>query len=335
MSPALRALLSGIIDYAGLFPPASLPLEQAIRNYARYRTEPEAWMLGRFVCPVERLKELSPFVGELFGPEKPLELSILERKVAGLDSAEADVAYAADCDDINSFWERYRDSSRIEVTEKSISRFIASKGFPTAEDAQKPKRRAPIRQFFSEIDVSSEARLRISQSVTAMRQSFELAREVNAHFGIEIPLDRQLFGFKLRCGGLTPGAFPPAEQIAFAIIQCRDANIPFKATAGLHHPVRQYRAEVKTKMHGFLNVFGGGVLAHANWLTVAQLQDIILDEDPKHFVFEDSFWQWTDGRQSYGATIEQIETARRQLMTSFGSCSFDEPMDDLRALGLL
>src|SRR6516165_211295 len=57
MLPSVRALLSRIIDYAGMFPPAQLPLEQAIRNYARYRTEPESWMLGRFVCPAaQRLK---------------------------------------------------------------------------------------------------------------------------------------------------------------------------------------------------------------------------------------------------------------------------------------
>src|SRR5262245_38924762 len=66
MNPALRALLGGIIDYAGLFPPAQLPLEEAIRNYARYRTEPESWMLGRFVIPATRLKELAELGKELF-----------------------------------------------------------------------------------------------------------------------------------------------------------------------------------------------------------------------------------------------------------------------------
>ncbi|HYT90814.1 MAG TPA: hypothetical protein VEL76_19045, partial [Gemmataceae bacterium] len=66
MSPSLRALLSGIIDYAGLFPPAKLPLAEALRNYAGYRTEPDSWMLGRFICPAARLVELDPFLKELF-----------------------------------------------------------------------------------------------------------------------------------------------------------------------------------------------------------------------------------------------------------------------------
>src|SRR5438067_11130110 len=59
MRQSLRALLEGVIDYAGLFPPAKLPLEQAVRNYARYHSEPESWMLARFVCPEKQLADLN------------------------------------------------------------------------------------------------------------------------------------------------------------------------------------------------------------------------------------------------------------------------------------
>src|SRR5271156_4630318 len=55
MNASLRALISGAIDYAGLFTPTGLPLDQAIRNYARYRQEDDAWMLGRFVISAARL----------------------------------------------------------------------------------------------------------------------------------------------------------------------------------------------------------------------------------------------------------------------------------------
>ena len=50
---------------------------------------------------------------------------------------------------------------------------------------------------------------------------------------------------KLRCGGAS---IPSAEQVALVIASCREAGVPFKATAGLHHPVRR-GAE-----HGFLNL---------------------------------------------------------------------------------
>ena len=79
MFASVRALLAGVIDYAGLFPPAKLPLDQAIRNYARYRQEPEGWMLGRFVCPATRLAELGPYREELFDSGPPFEFSVLGR----------------------------------------------------------------------------------------------------------------------------------------------------------------------------------------------------------------------------------------------------------------
>src|SRR5438105_6737048 len=85
MFASVRALLTGIVDYAGLFPPAELPLNEAIRNYARYRTAPESWMLGRFICPAARLTELSPYVEELFHDGRSLAVSALGR--GGKDGA--------------------------------------------------------------------------------------------------------------------------------------------------------------------------------------------------------------------------------------------------------
>ena len=79
MSKAIRTLLSEVIDYAGLFPPASLELEPAIRNHARFMQGDDRWMLGRFVCPASKLNELSPFVDELFSSGDPLRIAALGR----------------------------------------------------------------------------------------------------------------------------------------------------------------------------------------------------------------------------------------------------------------
>lgn len=137
-------------------------------------------------------------------------------------------------------------------------------------------------------------------------------------------------GFKLRCGGLEAAAFPTPEQVAFVIAACRDAKVPLKFTAGLHHPIRHYNTGLQTHMHGFLNVFVAGVLAHARGLSAEQLQPILEDEDARSFAFDDAGLRWKDQH----ATTEEI-TAARKFVTSFGSCSFDEPRDDLRALGWL
>ena len=65
VSPGLYALLHNIIDYAGLFPPANLPLDEAIHNFIRYREAPEHWMLSRFIIPAVKLDELSQILPKL------------------------------------------------------------------------------------------------------------------------------------------------------------------------------------------------------------------------------------------------------------------------------
>ncbi len=138
-------------------------------------------------------------------------------------------------------------------------------------------------------------------------------------------------GLKLRTGGLQSGAFPSVEQVAAVIDACRRYNLPWKATAGLHHPLRQQRAEVNCKMHGFINVLVATVLATAHNLPPEQIAAILADESPEHFRFEPASLSWK-GLTAMGL---HIEMARSEGMISFGSCSFDEPREDLRSLGWL
>jgi len=107
-------------------------------------------------------------------------------------------------------------------------------------------------------------------------------------------------------------------------------HVPIKFTAGLHHPVRQFRDEVKTKMHGFLNVLGAGVLAAEHGWDQKVATQMLDDEDAASFRFSGDMFAWRDWK----ITASRIE-AHRDLITSFGSCSFDEPREDLRELGLL
>ena len=104
---------------------------------------------------------------------------------------------------------------------------------------------------------------------------------------------------KLRCGGAL---VPSVEQVALVIACCREAGVPFKATAGLHHPVR------RGEEHGFLNLLA------ATTAPPSQLEAVLAEEDPNAIDFA---------------------SADRSLFTSFGSCSWREPVDDLRELGLL
>ena len=121
-----------------------------------------------------------------------------------------------------------------------------------------------------------------------------------------------------------------AEQVAFAVTQCRDRGLPLKATAGLHHPFRRFDQFLGTRTHGFLNLFGAAVLAHACRLNEDQVRQVLEDEDSTHFVFTEEGFRWGD----FQATTAEVRAARETAL-GFGSCSFDEPREDLRALGWL
>src|SRR6185312_11098303 len=138
------------------------------------------------------------------------------------------------------------------------------------------------------------------------------------------------FGYKLRTGGVTADAFPASAQIARALVTAAKHRLPIKFTAGLHHPIRQFRDEVKTKMHGFLNVLGAAVLAAEHRWDVDQAVMMLEDEDSRAFSFADDFFEWCDWK----IDVERLRY-RRKFVRSFGSCSFDEPREDLLALGFL
>ncbi len=311
MVASLRALLSGIIDYAGLFPPAGLPMDQAIRNYARYRQEPESWMLARFICPAAQLTDLSPFVEALFDERTPLHFAALgqgvnepERLRFTLDDDFAAIARFRVQHSKRVIWDVFE--VRVPVGTRGLS-MLATSARNTCditcyyEPIFGPDRRAQLLDLLSHLKRASS----------------------------EKP-NTPCAGLKLRCGGLHASAFPSCEQVAFVIAACRDAKVPLKFTAGLHHPIRRYNDGVQTHMHGFINVFTAGVLAHARGLSAEQLQPILEDEDAAHFAFNDAGLRWKD----WHATTDEIAVARK-MVTSFGSCSFDEPRDDLRALGWL
>jgi len=138
---------------------------------------------------------------------------------------------------------------------------------------------------------------------------------------------------KVRTGGVTPEALPSVETVATFIRACADRRLAFKATAGLHHPVRAehpltYKPDApRGVMHGFLNVFVASALA---WHGDRDLEPVLAETDPSAFRF-DGRAHWRDRSLS----AEQVRDARANFLHAFGSCSFDEPVADLRALGLL
>ena len=140
---------------------------------------------------------------------------------------------------------------------------------------------------------------------------------------------------KVRTGGLTPEMFPSEQQVLHFLSGCVRENVAFKATAGLHHPVRCIKPLTYEKdaprgaMHGFLNVF----LAAAFLLEGSRqsdLEKLLLEGDPGNFEFDEDAITWCGHRVTQARLLES-----RALAASFGSCSFEEPVGDLVALNLL
>jgi len=302
---SVRALLSEIVDYAGLFPPAALDMAEAVRNYDRYRQGPHAWMLGRFVVPASRLDEFEQAAGDLLPSGADASPWLLSALIG---------------DDLAAGLER-------------IGRFNEEH----AADAAAPAGLALI----DSIELKADAPAKIEGAIKRIPEALQTF--------VEIPLDRDVRGLvatlageenvaaKMRTGGVKPDMIPAAEPVARFILACAAARTPFKATAGLHHPIRAeqpltYEQDPpRAVMHGFLNVFATAALAGATLLPLEEAIAILEETDPGAFSFDDSGLSHAGRR----ATSEQAARSRKEFAISFGSCSFEEPVQDLEALNLL
>lgn len=276
-------------------------------------------MLGRFICPVAKLAELEPYCGELFSETSPLIISALGR--GGATAGEFVEGISADLTAIQGFLERQGNRAQVDIFEVRLPADVFAgsannvrKVVDQATDILRHKAHTLLWPFF-EVTLGVNWRGDVAATVAALRERNEAPA----------------LGFKLRCGGLEAAAFPSVEQVAFCIQECRAADVPFKATAGLHHPLPRYAAEVQTTMHGFINLFGAGVLAKSCDLKEDQIERILADDDASHFAFTDEHFSWGE----WQVATEDIAAIRRECLICFGSCSFDEPRQDLRELGWL
>jgi hypothetical protein len=327
MSASLRALLAGIVDYAGLFPPATLPLDQALHNFAQYRQGADQWMLGRFIVPATRLTELTAF-DTLFHDQPPFLFCVLGH--GGKTSDEFLKSLDTDLTQIAHFRDRHPGRVEVDVLEiKLPEEMVRPVNHQAAIDAlvrasELIERHGPpeLTPYF-EIAFGADWRVALVAALALLQKVQEVV--FNRLKRCRPP------GFKLRCGGLEPTAFPTPHQVAAAITGCRDHGVALKATAGLHHPLRRFDPALPTHMHGFVNVFGGAVLTAVHRFDERLLEMILADEEAGHFVFSDEGFCWG----KLWASVERIRAARQQFAIGFGSCSFEEPREDLRALGWL
>jgi hypothetical protein len=297
-SASLGVLLRGAVDFAGLFPPAGLDMRAAASEYAQQRAGPDAWMLGRFVLPAARLDEFESAAAALLPRESAAWWSLS----ALLSSdVEEDVAR------VDRFNERHRDarSGAALVDTVELKAYTVHDVTHAAEVLD--------RQFDTYMEVpSSEDPADLIAAIAATRAKA-----------------------KIRTGGTTADAVPTAAAVARFLSRCIASRVPFKATAGLHHPWRSeypltYEDDApRGDMFGFLNVLLAVAALHAG-AEQSEAAAILEERDAATARFDDDGVTLRRRR----IPIAALQKAR-ESMTSFGSCSFAEPVRDLRALELL
>ncbi|MGA8743050.1 MAG: hypothetical protein WB561_17820 [Terracidiphilus sp.] len=279
---AIETLLAGLIDYAGLYPPAALDMRSAVSNYLTYRRGPHAFALGRFVVSLDRIPELRSAAGGSFSEMK---LSVIVPADTALDALPRvlgdDFGLAALEFKINRGAEIERINTRV----------------PTHHDC------------YFEIPIGDH---------------HEELLDAVAACGARA---------KLRMGGVIAEAFPTAKTTAMMLKALADRHLPFKATAGLHHPVRSrhpltYESDAPSgMMHGFVNLTCAAALLYFGGTEVEALRTLE-EEGPGAWRMEPDAIRC----EAFRWTTDQISEARKKFMISFGSCSFTEPIRDLEVL---
>jgi hypothetical protein len=279
---AIEAALSGLIDYAGRYPPAALDMRTAVRNYLDYRSQKQAWMLCRFIVDLAQLDELREAADEA-----PAGL-----RLAVVAAPDADFSVIA----------RHRRSGLC----------------------------------IESVEIKCDAPLKIARICEKLPEEVLCSVEIPIAQGCSASVDAIAASgvyAKLRMGGVVAEAFPTTRQVAERLYLLADRGVAFKATAGLHHPVRSRRRftfeadSPSGMMHGFLNVLCAAAAVRFGG-SAEDAERILEEEDAAAFSASDE----AIGVHRLRWSADQMREVRK-FFTGFGSCSFTEPIQDLEALG--
>lgn len=295
MRESVETLLLEIVDYAGLFPPAKLDMQAAIANYIQAQHDTDHWMVSRFLLPISRLDEFSTL----------LPANVLQRgSVSAILTGKSEVELAQ----VRSFnAQNSHVGNSITITSLEFS--------PLSPDV--------LATVLPQLPIGIEAFFEIP-----LNQNLEPYLAILKRFNV---------GAKIRTGGITIDAFPAANQLAETIMRFAEAQIPFKATAGLHHPLpAKYPLTYESNspkhlMYGFLNLAILAALAHQKRITRVEAIEVLKTPTIDQFSFTKTGISW----QRHYLHLSEIQVSRQKFFRSFGSCSIQEPLNDLKHLHLL
>ncbi|NOR23296.1 MAG: hypothetical protein GQ542_02695 [Desulforhopalus sp.] len=294
MKASYKNFMTGLIDYAGFFPPADLDIETVVGNYAGYLRGENGWMLGRCIIPATQLNRVVLHPGfrcsVIVSPDVPQE----------------------EIDQLSSF------KGHVEMVETRLPENATSPA--GCMDQLLHLHSRLLKAGLQDVQLFVEA-----ESVVPI--ALQIATFSPSQIGGKVIKN---VGYKLRCGGLTKQAFPSPEKVADAISICCEHEIPVKFTAGMHHSLRNHSPELMVMQHGFINIFGASLLYWNGNLSRNEITECLRDEAAHHFHFTEENFSWREKIIS----ASEISRLRQSKVISFGSCSFIEPVEGLNSLGL-
>lgn len=290
-------LFEGIIDYAGLFPPAKLKLPDAFNSFLALQKGEFSWMVNRFVCPANQLADLA----SLLQDQKP--------------DAEFFVSVIGDWADDFAEWE-----SKLEINAQQMDSFFRQTD-GLAEIAgleiRIPSNKTPSAlhdlKAFQHIDVYAEVPLndQMAENLAAVAETDWIKA-------------------KGRTGSIHADQIPSPAALTEFLIQALDLELPFKLTAGLHEPLYHFDDGVGANLFGFLNIMAACSAHLQQTLTPAEFENILTQTTSNDAAIQTGGWSWGDYRFS-AAEVESM----RDCFEGFGSCSVDEPVEGLKRINML
>ncbi|MDX3639928.1 hypothetical protein [Streptomyces sp. MB09-02B] len=273
--PEIPPLLGGLFDDAAVFPPGSLPVEEAVPAHVAHTRGAHAGLVGAFVLAAGDIDRLTELTGDLAARSFDLSVTV---------------------------------------------------SLPGVRDALAAAHRVPAVRLVG-LEVSVPDGVAADRVVPALAEAIDDATGLTVY--VEVPRDARreaLLGAlagtpclaKFRTGGVRADLYPDERELAAAVLAATRAGVAFKATAGLHHALRNTDPETGFEQHGFLNllVATGAALQGAEAATVAEL---LSDRDGDRVA----------------ARVRALSPRVRDLFRSFGTCSVAEPALETAGLGLL
>tara|TARA_R110000868_G_scaffold306734_4_gene568162 strand:+ start:31118 stop:32107 length:990 start_codon:yes stop_codon:yes gene_type:complete len=329
MNKSIEQLLTSSVNYAGLYPPAGLKLNEALRNYVDFSHSKYAWMLANFLMPHSELPALASFADRKHKLKGPLSLCITGPETKTLFEFK---------NSINSIEEEIKVAHRGypgEVRTNLLELKLPLSSVETLNPEELVKAMEVV------VSTTAESRLlphRVFFEIPGTEFDAEITKKIIKVIAVhnksilKRKIQNYLFsGIKINCSAKGAGKTPSASYLADVILYARDANVAVKFSGKENTPYPSYNYSLGSKVHGFINVFAASILAYTQDLNLEETVEVLEEMNPENFSFKDDYFAWRE----LAAPIMEVKMLRMLSITSFNFTNFSDPITGLKELGYL